>query len=289
MQLGGLAKRCLLAAVCGLLACGVRAQQAPARGYEPILGQPGKDVVWVPMPGAQVERLLDLAKVTAADFVIDLGSGDGRTVIAAAKRGARALGVEFNPDLVTLSQQRAREAGVADRATFVEGDLFKADLSRATVITLFLLDDINLKLRPTLLALEPGTRIATNTFKMGDWEADAETGTPGCYTWCFLYLWIVPARVEGGWRTPEGQLTLAQEYQNVTGTLGVGALAVPVMRGRLAGDRIGFAAGGAEYRGRVAGGVIEGTVTSEGGIRPWKATRLSRRAGPCPGMCEIFH
>jgi len=259
------------------LACAASGQQAPA-GYEPIPGQPGKDVVWVPMPDAQVEMMLDFAKVTAADFVIDLGSGDGRTVIAAAKRGARALGVEFNPELVALSQRRARESGVADKVNFVEGDLFKTDLSRATVITLFLLDDINIKLRPSLLALKPGTRILTNTFKIGDWEPDAETGASGCYTWCFVYLWFVPARVEGAWRTPQGELVLRQQYQNVSGTLGTGPMALPLARGRLAGDRIVFSAGGAEYRGRVDGQAIEGTVTTGNGIRPWKA----QRAGAAP-------
>jgi SAM-dependent methyltransferase len=273
------AKRGLVAILFGALACAAWAQQPPAPGYEPIVGQPGKDVVWVPMPDAQVERLLDLAKVTAADFVMDLGSGDGRTVIAAAKRGARAMGVEFNPDLVVLSRHRAREAGVADKVSFVEGDLFKTDLSRASVITLFLLDDINIKLRPTLLSLKPGTRVATNTFKMGDWQPDAETGAPGCYTWCFMYLWIVPARVEGAWRTPQGELALRQEYQNVSGTLGSGPLAVPITRGKLSGDRIAFTAAGVEYRGRVAGNVIEGTMGGEGGLRPWKAERPGKPAG----------
>jgi SAM-dependent methyltransferase len=266
------ANRLLLALLCCALGSAARAQQPPATGYEPVPGQPGKDVVWVPMPDSQVERLLDLAKVDARDFVIDLGSGDGRTVIAAAQRGGRAMGVEFNPDLVTLSQHRAREAGVADRVTFVQGDLFKADLSRATVITLFLLDDINIKLRPALLALKPGTRIAANTFKMGDWEPDAETGAPACYAWCFVYLWVVPARVEGIWRTPEGELVLEQRYQQVSGTLGTGPLAVPV-RGRLVGERISLTAAGSEYRGRVAGDSIQGTVTTPGGIRPWKAAR----------------
>jgi SAM-dependent methyltransferase len=265
--------RSLMAVVSCAFACAASAQQPAGANYEPVPGQPGKDVVWVPMPDAQVEMMLDLAKVTAADFVVDLGSGDGRTVIAAARRGARALGVEFNPELVTLSQRRAREAGVADKASFVEGDLFKTDLSRATVITLFLLDDINIKLRPALLALRPGTRIVTNTFKMGDWEPDAETGAAGCYTWCYLYLWIVPARVEGRWRTAEGELVLTQDYQRFTGSLGAGALAQPITRGKLTGDRIGFTAGGAEYRGRVDGDVIDGTVVTGGGIRPWKAVR----------------
>jgi SAM-dependent methyltransferase len=255
------------------LAFAAPAQQGSAPDYEPILGQPGKDVVWVPMPDTQVEMMLDLAKVTPADFVVDLGSGDGRTVIAAAKRGARAMGVEFDPDLVAFSKRQAEKAGVGDKTAFVQGDLFQADLSRATVISLFLLDDINVKLRPTLLTLKPGTRVVTNTFKIGDWEPDAQTGAPGCYTWCFLYLWIVPARVEGAWGTRQGELTLKQEYQNVTGTLGSGALALPITRGKLNGDRVVFTAGGSEYRGRVNGNVIEGTVATGGGIRPWKATR----------------
>jgi len=271
MRIGGRTGR-WAALTCGALAFAAVAQQPPASGYEPVPGQPGKDVVWVPMPDSQVERILDLAKVTAADVLVDLGSGDGRTVIAAARRGARAHGVEFNPDLVRLSRERAREAGVSDRATFTEGDLFKADLSRATVVTLFLLDELNVRLRPTLLGLKPGTRVAANTFKMGDWEPDAQTGAPGCYAWCFLYLWIVPARVEGTWRTPQGELSLAQRYQHVSGTLGAGPLAVPV-EGRLSGDRIVLTAAGSEYRARVVGDAMEGTVSTAGALRPWKAGR----------------
>lgn len=277
MTIGGRMGRRALALACAALAFAVAAQQATP-GYEPIPGQPGKDVVWVPMPDSQVERMLDLAQVTAADYVIDLGSGDGRTVIAAAKRGARALGVEFNPDLVTLSRHRAREAGVAERATFVEGDLFKADLSQATVVTLFLLDDINVRLRPRLLGLKPGTRIATNTFKLGDWEHDAETGAPGCYAWCFIYLWVVPARVEGQWRTAEGVLSPTQRYQKVSGMLGEGPLAEPV-QGRLAGDRLTLTGGGSEHRGRVVGDSIDGAVTTAGAIRPWKADRILGSGG----------
>jgi len=256
-----------------LAACAASQAPAPER-YEPQVGQEGKDVVWVPMPDDQLEKLLDMARVTPADFVMDLGSGDGRTVIAAAKRGARAMGVEFNPDLVALSEGAAKKAGVGDRTTFVQGDLFETDLSRATVITLFLLDEINMKLRPTLLSLEPGTRVLSNTFKMGDWEPDvSESYPPGCFNWCSLYLWIVPARVEGVWRAPQGELALKQKYQTITGTLGNGAKALPISGGRLSGDAIRFAAGGAEYRARVNGNVIEGTVVENGAARSWKATR----------------
>lgn len=249
---------------------------APEQPYEPQVGQEGKDVVWVPMPDDQLEKMLDLARITSADFVMDLGSGDGRTVIAAAKRGARAMGVEFNPDLVVLSRQAAIRAGVADRASFVQGDLFETDLSRATVITLFLLDEINLKLRPTLLSLKPGTRVLSNTFKMGDWAPDATESYPrGCINWCTLYLWIVPAAVEGSWRAPQGELVLKQKYQTLTGTLGSGAKAASISDGRLAGDAIQFTAGGAEFRARISGNAIEGTVARNGAVRPWRATRVT--------------
>jgi SAM-dependent methyltransferase len=274
MKIRTLAHRFLRALVlCAFAAC-ASAQGPSPKEYRPEVGQAGKDVVWVPMPEEQVEKLLDMGKVTPADFVMDLGSGDGRTVIAAAKRGARAIGVEFDPDLVAFSRSMAARAGVGDKAVFVEGDLFKTDLSRATVITLFLLDDINLKLRPALLSLRPGTRVLSNTFRMGDWEPDASDWyPPGCYNWCGLYLWIVPARVEGAWRTPEGELTLEQKYQVITGVFGGGAPARAISGGKLSGDEIRFTSGSAEYRGRVSGNVIEGTVAGSGGIRSWKATR----------------
>ena len=261
-------RRALLAFALALVAACASGQET--KEYHPQVGQAGKDVVWVPMPDEQVEKMLDLAKVTPADFVIDLGSGDGRTVIAAAGRGARALGVEFDPKLVAYSRSRAADAGVGDKAAFVEGDLFKTDLSRATVITLFLLDDINLRLRSSLLSLKAGTRVLSNTFRMGDWEPDAsEWYPPGCYNWCALYLWVVPARVEGAWRAAEGELTLAQKYQSITGTLAGGA----ITNGRLLGEEIRFGAGGTEYRGRVVGEVIEGTASVGGVARPWRVTR----------------
>jgi SAM-dependent methyltransferase len=260
-------------AFCVLAGCSAAQTGAP-REYTPEIWQGGKDVVWVPMAKERVEKMLDLAQLTPADFVMDLGSGDGITVIAAAKRGAHAMGVEFNPDLVVFSRRQAERAGVGDKVVFVQGDLFQADLSRATVITLFLLDEINLKLRPALLALKPGTRILSNTFRMGDWEPDAsEPGAPGCSNWCALYLWIVPARVDGTWRSAQGELVLKQQYQRVTGTLGAGALAQRISDGRLNGDQLRFTADGVEYRGRVKGDVIEGTISTGGGIRLWKATR----------------
>ena len=143
--------------------------QQTTKPFEPTVGQPGKDVVWVPTPQQLVDRMLDMAKVTPQDIHYDLGSGDGRTVITAAKRGLRATGVEFNPDMVALSQKNAVAAGVTDRATFIRGDIFETDFSKATVLTLFLLPDLNVKLRPTILNMRPGTRVVSNSFTMGEW------------------------------------------------------------------------------------------------------------------------
>jgi SAM-dependent methyltransferase len=248
------------------LACataGVYAQTATE--FKPTVGQPGKDVVWVPSPQALVDKMLDLANVTAQDYVIDLGSGDGRTVITAAKRGATALGIEYNPDMVALSQKNAKEAGVTNKATFVKADIFESDFSKATVITMFLLPDLNLKLRPKILDLKPGTRIVSNTFTMGDWEPE-ETFNVGndCLSWCTALFWIVPAKVQGSWKMPAGQLNLTQKYQMVTGTLNN----MPISEGRLRGDQIQFTAGGMKYTGRVNGNVIEGTAPNS-----WRATR----------------
>jgi hypothetical protein len=188
---------------------------------------------------------------------MDLGSGDGRTVITAAKRGATAMGVEYNPDMVALSKAAAQKAGVADKATFVQADLFKTDLSKATVITMFLLPSINMQLRPNILNLKPGTRIVSNTFTMEDWEADqTESVTDNCSSWCTALLWIVPAKVQGTWKTPNGNLTLTQQFQMLTGSLN----GTPISGGRMNGDQITFTAGGTTYNGRVngAGNAISG-------------------------------
>src|SRR5580765_1642288 len=185
--------------------------QATKPQFEPEVGQSGKDVVWVPSPQELVDKMLDMAKVTPKDFVMDLGSGDGRTVITAAKRGARALGVEYNPDMVELSRRNAEKEGVAGKASFVKADLFETDFSKASVITMFLLPDINLKLRPKILNLKPGTRIVSNSFTMGDWSSDDTViAKDGCISYCTAYLWIVPAKVEGNWQLADGELTLKQ-------------------------------------------------------------------------------
>ena len=228
-----------------------QAAQAPAKPFEPQVGQPGKDVVWVPTPQALVEKMLDMAKLTPQDFHMDLGSGDGRTVITAAKRGARAEGIEYNPDMVALSQKNAKEAGVTERATFRKADIFETDFSKATVITLFLLPSLNMKLRPTILNMKPGTRIVSNTFTMEDWTPDqTETIGGDCTSWCTAHLWIVPAKVQGTWDIPgRGALTLNQNFQMVTGTLGSAQLS----QGKLHGDEISFTVGGMTYTGKVNG------------------------------------
>ena len=214
---------------------------------EPQLNQPGKDVQWVPTPPALAEKMLDLAGLTPKDRFVDLGSGDGVLVIAAARRGARATGIEYDRGLVELSKRRAREANVSERTHFIRGDIFKTDFSDATVVSTFLLPSMNLQLRPTFLAMKPGTRIVANTFAIGDWEPDETATIEPCERWCKAMLWIVPARVEGVWVTPKGDLTLTQHFQQLSGRLGRD----PIDHGRLRGEDISFTVGGATYRGRV--------------------------------------
>ena len=266
--------RSLLALCLTLLLGYGLAQAQPAKEYEPSVGQEGKDVVWVPTPQALVDKMLDMAKVTPKDYVIDLGSGDGRTVITAAKRGSKALGIEYNPDMVELSKRNAVKEGVSDKATFVKADLFESDFSQAQVITMFLLPSINMKLRPKILDLKPGTRIVSNSFDMEDWKAD-ETGTAaGCDHWCTAHLWIVPAKVGGTWKLSQGELNLKQTFQMITGTLRNGNVTTPIS-GKLNGDQISFTAGGAQYTGRVNGNAIEGTVKG-GSNSSWSATRTGK-------------
>ena len=265
--------KCFALAILLLLAGNSYAGQA-GQEFQPQVGQEGKDVIWVPTPQALVDKMLDMAKVTAKDYVIDLGSGDGRTVITAAKRGAKALGIEYNPDMVELSKRNAAKEGVSDKASFVKADLFESDFSQAQVITMFLLPDINIRLRPKILDLKPGTRIVSNSFTMGDWSDD-ETATvkDGCVSYCTAHLWIVPAKVEGTWQLPQAELTLKQTYQMLTGTLKSGNSSAAITNGKLNGDQISFSAGGVEYSGRVSGNSIEGS--SKPG-NSWKATRAGK-------------
>lgn len=249
------------------------AAQAPGATAAPTVGQVGKDVEWVPTPDDTATKMLDLAQVRAGDTVIDLGSGDGKLVIAAALRGARSIGVEYEPDLVAVSIERARQAGVADRTTFVKADLFDVDLSQATVITMFLLPDLNLKLRPKLLTLAPGTRIVSNTWDMEEWEPDA-TVKLDCPQFCNSLLWIVPAQAAGRWRADEGELELSQTFQKLGGTLREGGRTLAVGGGRLRGDRFEFQVGDVRYAGRVSGTTLQGTRTpANGAPTAWTARR----------------
>ena len=271
MNASGLLRRSLLLLFLSVVTLPGFAQTQPAKEYQPEVGQEGKDVIWVPTPQLLVEKMLDVARVTPQDYVIDLGSGDGRTVISAAKRGARALGIEYNPDMIELSKRNAAKEGVSDKAAFMKADLFESDLSQATVITMFLLPDINMKLRPRILDLKPGTRIVSNSFTMGAWSADQiVTADDDCVSYCVAYFWIVPAKIEGTWQLPQGELTLIQTFQMISGTLKSGGNAMLVINGRLEGNRITFTAGDGEYVGRVSGNVMEGSVSSGGS---WKGTR----------------
>ena len=245
--------------------------------FQPMPGQEGKDVIWLPSAQALVDKMLDLAKLTPEDYLIDLGSGDGRTVITAAKRGARALGIEYNPDMVALSERNAAKEGVSDRAKFMKADLFETDFSQATVITMFLLPDINIKLRPKILDLKPGTRIVSNSFNMGDWTPDQTSeAREGCTSYCKAFFWVVPAKVEGRWRMPQGELTLQQKYQEVSGTLRNKNVVTKVTNGKLHGDRIAFTLAGTRYEGQVSGTTMQGT-TSGGKKGKWEATAAPQK------------
>lgn len=245
---------------------GATAQQADA-AFEPYSGQAGKDVVWVPTPDSTVEAALDLARLSPQDYVVDLGSGDGRMVIAAAMRGARGHGVEFNPKMVGYARTRAQEAGVADRAKFIEGDMYAADLSKATVLPLFLLPKNLDKLAPDFLKLRPGVRIVTVTYTITDWDYDemADTG-PDCKAWCKVYKYIVPADANGAWKLGDADFTVKQKYQKFTGAID-GTL---IADGRLLGEEISFTVSGVHYYGTVQGDEIRGEKPNA-----WRAVRAS--------------
>jgi precorrin-6B methylase 2 len=250
--------------------------QTASGQYEPKVGQQGKDVVWVPTPPEMVEKMLDLAGVTPKDMVIDLGSGDGRNVIAAAKRGARALGVEFNPELVEYSRQSAVKEGVGDKAKFVQGDMYEADISQATVLALFLLPTNLERLMPKFLALPPGTRIVANTFGLSGWTAEATTNLPdGCVSWCEAMLYIVPARVQGTWSLGSDTLDLQQDVQKLSGTLTANGQATQLENGAIKGEAVTFAVAGKTYEGRVKGDAFEGVVKDASGEKPFSARRTS--------------
>jgi SAM-dependent methyltransferase len=250
-------------------------EQSADETFTPTSGMAGKDSVWVPTPPELVNKMLDMAGVTPKDYVIDLGSGDGRMVIAAAKRGARAHGVEYNPDMVELSQRSAKAEGVSDRATFAQGDMFEADISEATVLPLFLMPENLRRLTPTFLQLKPGTRIVVNTLGIPEWSPDRTETVEGCTSWCEAKLYIVPARVAGTWQLPDGTLVLEQSFQHLTGTLTNGSGdPIAIDEGVVNGRDVSFVAGETRYTGRLNGSTITWTVISGNGKQRVTARRM---------------
>jgi len=210
--------------------------------YEPRLGQSGKDVIWLPTSTDLVTQMLRTARVTPNDIVYDLGAGDGKIAIAAAKDfGAKSFGIEFNPEMAALAQRNAERAGVGERVKIINGDIFKEDFSSATVLTLYLLPELNLQLKPQILNMKPGTRIVSNTFHMGDWEPDQEIGNP-----TRAYYWVVPAKIAGTWGlygvqpTQKATLQLVQYQQRVGGTLTIDQNTYPIMKPNLEGEKLKF-------------------------------------------------
>jgi hypothetical protein len=269
-----------------LLVFPAAAQQKPKpnQAYEPQVGQAGKDVIWVPTPDEVVDRMLRMAQVTPNDYVIDLGAGDGKIAIAAAKNyGARSMGIEFNPEMAKHAQGNAEKAGVTARARIVQGDIFVTDFTQATVLTMYLLPALNLKLRPQILAMRPGTRVVSHSFTMDDWEADETSSMDGRRA----YFWVVPANVMGAWMleltgggaSEKLELTLEQRFQKIEGNLALGATQAGLREARLRGFNIAFSyVDGKSVRrdlaGRVSGGRMEGGFRADNGIEGrWTATK----------------
>ncbi len=281
--------RGLSAAVMGALICAMPiaalAQTAPGAAFVPSVGQEGKDVIWVPTPPELVDRMLKLAQVTNKDYVVDLGAGDGRIAIAAAKSfGARALGIEYNPEMVVLSNQNAQQAGVAAKAKFIQGDIFEKDFSDATVVTMYLLTALNMRLRPKLLEMKPGTRLVAHQFGMGDWMPDETSYAEGRPA----HLWIVPAKAAGSWklRIPAGKntreftLQIEQTFQKFTGSANFGKVNTTLRDTRLQGDAIRFTLTDLngklrEFSGRIQGDTMSGEILGPGERLRWQAARSS--------------
>jgi len=241
-----------------------------------LIGMGGKDVPWVPTFQPLIDRMLEMANVTPADYVIDLGSGDGIIVRSAAMLGARGLGIEFNPYLVRYAKQKAAEEGISDRAEFINADIFKADFSDATVLTLFMGQKINDQLRPKILEMKPGTRVVSNTFDMGEWTADESISLndKNCTEYCSAHLWIVPAKAGGLWKLPHGELTIEQKFQMITGSLSSDG-ADSFLEGKMIGDQLIFSSNGIEYEGIVSGNRMELEI-KDGSNARWTATLLDR-------------
>lgn len=259
--------------------------QTAAPSFKPSVGQEGKDVIWVPTPPELVDRMLSLAQVTPRDFVVDLGAGDGRIAITAAKRGVRAMGIEYNPEMVDFANRNAAQAGVAGKATIVHGDIFEKDFSQATVVTMYLLTALNLRLRPKLLEMKPGTRLVAHQFGMGEWTPDETSYVEGRPA----HLWIVPARAQGTWNVSVNAngpgkprsfvLQVEQTFQKFTGNATFGKTSTTLRDTRLQGDSIRFAFTDAdgrlrEFAGRVAGERMSGEIAGPGGRQRWQAARI---------------
>ncbi|NMC40953.1 MAG: class I SAM-dependent methyltransferase [Bacteroidales bacterium] len=242
--------------------------------YNPEQGQEGKDVRWFPTPQELVDKMLDMAKITSSDFLVDLGSGDGRTVISAAKRGVHSIGIEFNPDLVTLSRKNAADEGVSDKAEFIKADLFSYDFSKATVVTMFLLPEINLRLRPKLLEMKPGTRVVSTTFTMQNWQYDEVVRIDDKTSkWTTAFLWIVPAKMAGTWEFNGRELKLNQQFQMVTGELTLGGKNFKITGGKVTGTDLTFIAGGIRYYCNLKENKLEIKATENGKSHIWTAIK----------------
>ena len=278
------ALRCLFLAAAAVLVSTAGFGPALAqtdKSYTPHVGQGGKDVIWVPTPDEIVERMLRMAQTTATDSVIDLGAGDGKIAIAAAKIfGAKSLGIEYDVDMAKHAQQNVEKAGVADRARIVQGDIFATDFSSATVLTMYLLPALNLKLRPTILAMKPGTRVISHSFTMDDWDADEISSSDGRRA----YLWIVPANVQGAWKLAVSsgetyEVTLEQRYQKVTGHVMLGSMQAGLRQVELAGTAIKFAfidntGIRRDFSGRIDGPAMEGSMRADNRkVAQWSAAR----------------
>jgi hypothetical protein len=245
------------------------------KDYQPEPGQEGKDVRWFPTPQTLIEKMLDMAKITPADYLVDLGSGEGRVVISAAKRGLHATGVEYNHDLVELSKKNAALEGVSKRTEFIEADLFNYDFSKATVITIFLLPEINLRLRPKLLNMKPGTRIISTTFTMQDWQHDDMVRiADNSSQWTTAYLWIVPEKIGGTWKFKDGELRLAQKFQMISGEIIKDGKTTRITSGKLSGNDFTFTAGGTVYSGIADKKTMKGTAETGGRITEWTAQKI---------------
>ena len=274
----------ILWALAAALFAAASAAYAQQKDFKPHVGQQGKDVVWVPTPDEVVERMLNMAQTKPEDYVIDLGAGDGKIAIAAAKKfGARSLGIEYNPDMAALAQRNAQAAGVVGKAQIVQGDIFVTDFTQATVLTMYLLPSLNMKLRPQILAMRPGTRVVAHAFNMEDWEADESSDVDGRRA----YLWIVPANVSGRWAmelsgaggSEKLSLNLDQKFQKIEGVAYLGSILAGLREPRLSGFRIGFAyvdnrGVRRDFTGRVTGSSMEGSFRTDAGAEGrWTATK----------------